>query len=147
MRHSGLRRCGTEASVISDLMSWAAWYNSFTLSQSAISNEGCSQDTLSGSSGVAPVGRVGDIVNGYGARVQKSGYSAIVWLMEHHFITEMLIQSKFESLSCITIYIHLLFVHLYLPITVDISNAFPPSRSVEIIIFCHFWNATSMGRE
>ena len=39
--------CGMEASVISDLMSWAACYNSFTLSQSAISNEGCSQDTLS----------------------------------------------------------------------------------------------------
>ena len=31
------------------------------------------------------------------------GFSAIVWLMEHDFITEMLIQSKFESLSCITI--------------------------------------------
>ena len=42
-----VRHCGTEASVIYDLMSWAAWYNSFTLSQSAISNEGCSQDTLS----------------------------------------------------------------------------------------------------
>ena len=33
-------------SVISDLMSLAARYNSFTL-QSTISNEGCSQDILS----------------------------------------------------------------------------------------------------
>ena len=35
-------------SVISDLMSLAARYNSFTMSlQSTISNEGCSQDILS----------------------------------------------------------------------------------------------------
>ena len=55
------------------------------------------------SSGVALVGRVDDILKGYGGRLQKLGFSAIVWLMEHHFISEMLIQSKFESLGCITI--------------------------------------------
>ncbi len=42
-----VRHCGTEASVISYLMNLAAWYNSFTLSRSAFSNKGCSQNTLS----------------------------------------------------------------------------------------------------
>ena len=48
-------------SVISDLMSLAARYISYTLSlQSTISTECCSQDILS-VSGVALVGRVDDI--------------------------------------------------------------------------------------
>ena len=50
------------------------------------------------SSGVALVGRVDDILKGYGGRVLKLGFSAIIWLMESLILSPKCLFSRSLSL-------------------------------------------------